>query len=759
MTTSARRPSAADGDAGQAAEQQERNRATGHQPEPASRKATHGSVRVLRNERPSVRARFIQPVVLKQAALFLLCLEDGDVLGESDEGLYFHDMRHLSAQTLRLSGQPPVSLLADASKGWYGLFELTNPDLHDADGKLIVRKETIGIRREKKLGNDYTEQLTLTNFGDERVAFDLSLAYAADFADMFVVRGTDQGKRGELSDPLWRGARLRFEYDGADNHRRTTVLHFNPQPDGHDLTQARFDLDLDPQQSWRLEVHAWVVDRPPGEAAHRPRAREGVSRVDQRRAQAGAIGSGTIATTSNELLNAILTRSFLDLHMLRMRQSGDEFFAAGVPWYVALFGRDSLVTALQVAAFQPQISAQTLRVLSRHQGTRVDDRRDEQPGKILHELRADEMANLSEIPQTPYYGSVDSTPLFLILLRHHAAWTGTLDLFHELRDPAMAALDWIDRYGDSDGDGFVDYKTRSPVGARNQGWKDSANGIVMDDGTLAEPPVALPEVQGEIYLALLGMADLLERDGDTERASRLRSRAAELRKAFNEQFWLPEESFYAMCRQADGDFSHSISSNPAHALWTGIVDDGHARAVVDRVMQPDMFCGWGVRTLSSDDPSYNPIDYQVGSVWPHDNAFIVEGMCRYGFHQQAERVIEGMVTAASRFRNYRLPEVFAGFDRAYADNPVQYPVACNPQAWASGAVPAMLTSVLGLQPDAFKHLLRIRKPHLPASLDWVELRRLRVGGGRVDLRYERSGSTTLVAVEKRQGTLDVVIEP
>jgi glycogen debranching enzyme len=743
--------------AGRAAPQQERKRRTGRH-QPAAREATRGSERVLRNERPSVRARFIQPIVLKQAALFLLCLQDGDVLDDSDEGLYFHDMRHLSAQTLRLAGAPPVSLLSDASKGWYGLFELTNPDLHEG-GSLSVRKETIGIRREKQLGNDYSERLTITNFGDEPATFTLSLAYAADFADMFAVRGTKPGERGALQPPTWRAGRLRFEYDGADKHTRTTVLHFNPQPDDHAATRADFKLDLDPQQSWQLEVRARVQDRPPGEPAHRPHAREGSRKKDQHHAELGGMGPGTKVTTSNELLNAVLTRSFLDLHMLRMRQADDEFFAAGVPWYVALFGRDSIVTGLQVTAFQPEISAQTLRVLARHQGTKVDDWRDEQPGKILHELRVDEMANLNEIPQTPYYGSVDSTPLFLALMRWHASWTGTLDVFHELHDNVLAALDWIDRYGDSDGDGFIDYETRSPVGGRNQGWKDSANGIVMEDGSLAQPPIALPEVQGDVYLALQSAADLFARDGDDQRADALRARATHLRDAFNQQFWLPEEGFYAFCRQGDGRFSHSIASNAAHALWTGIVDRHHAKAVVERVMQPDMFCGWGVRTLSSDDASYNPIDYQVGSVWPHDNAFIVEGMCRYGFHQQAERVIGGMLAAASQFRDYRLPEVFVGFDRSYASSPVQYPVACNPQAWAAGTVPSMLTSVLGLQPDAFAHRLRIRKPHLPAQLSWVELRDLRVGDAQVNLRYERSGATTLVAVTKRRGDLDVTIEP
>jgi glycogen debranching enzyme len=444
--------------------------------------------------------------------------------------------------------------------------------------------------------------------------------------------------------------------------------------------------------------------------------------------------------------------------MLSMRQKDQVFFAAGVPWYVALFGRDSLVTSIQMAAFEPDVAANTLRVLAVHQGTTVDDWRDEQPGKILHELRVDELANLDEIPQTPYYGSVDSTPLFLVLLGIYSSWTGSLDLFHELRENVCSALGWIDQFGDSDGDGFVDYQTRSRSGGRNQGWKDSGNGIVMENGELAEPPIALPEVQGDVYLAWSSMADLFERDGDRTTAQGLRQRAQQLFTAFNREFWLSHERYFAFCRQADGRYSRSIASNAAHALWTGIVDPKHARAVVSRVLKPDMFSGWGVRTLSATDPSYNPVDYQVGSVWPHDNAMIVAGMQRYGFGKEANQVFTALMQAATKFDHFRLPEVFAGYDRAFASKPVKYPVACNPQAWAAGSIPYMLASVLGLRPDAFNRRLHIQHPHLPDWLQWVTLRHLRIGDAEVDLRYERSGQGTLVAVTRKRGDLLVSVE-
>ena len=718
-----------------------------------------GSARVLHHGRASLRARFIQPVVAKQGGLFLLCTENGEIQADSDQGLYFHDMRYLSAETLRLDGSPPVSLLADASEGHRVLCELTNPDLEDeGSAEVRVRKEALAIHREKLLGDTYSETITVHNYVTEPAELTLQLSYQADFADMFVIRGVKPGKRGQLHEPSWHGSALTFRYVGADGRERTTSLHFSQPPDEHHDGQLDYRLTLGAQQQWQLKVTCELRDGQGGALETRPNAAEGARDRDREHARIGSLVGGAQVETSSVLFNDIVTRSFLDLHMLSMQQKNQAFFAAGVPWYVALFGRDSLVTSIEAAAFKPEVAANTLRVLAPHQGTKVDDWRDEQPGKILHEFRVDEMANLDEIPQTPYYGSVDSTPKFLIVLGIYAAWTGSLDLFHELQDNIRRALNWIDEFGDSDGDGFIDYKTRSSSGGRNQGWKDSGNGIVMEDGSLAEPPIAMPEVQGDVYLAWRSMADLVERAGDATEAERLRQKAERLYTAFNRDFWLPDAQFYALCRQADGRFSKSIASNAAHALWTGIVEPKQAHAVAQRVLQPDMFSGWGIRTLSAADRSYNPVDYQVGSVWPHDNAMIVAGMQRYGLVQEASQVLTAMMQAAAEFEHYRLPEVFAGYDRKVASRPVKYPVACSPQAWAAGSMPYMLASVLGLQPDAFARRLRIVQPHLPDWLDWVRLGRLRVGQAEVDVEYERAGDKTLAAVTAKHGDLVVSIE-
>jgi glycogen debranching enzyme len=459
------------------------------------------------------------------------------------------------------------------------------------------------------------------------------------------------------------------------------------------------------------------------------------------------------------LLTRLLTRSLRDLRVLRSSLHGQEYFAAGVPWFVALFGRDSLIAALQALAWNPDIAAQTLRLAASYQGQQVDDWRDEQPGKILHELRVGEMARLGEIPQTPYYGTIDATPLFLILLCQHAAWTGDLTLFNELRANVELALVWLDEYGDSDHDGYLDYASTSEKGLVNQGWKDSGDAIVNANGGLARPPIALVEVQGYVYRAKLELADLFERSGEPERAERLRHEAARLRERFNHDFWLADLDCFALALQADHKPCAVVSSNPGQALWGGIVDVQKARKTAERLLCDDMFSGWGVRTLSSEATAYNPIGYHLGTVWPHDNALIAAGLRRYGHDDAFQRIFSGIVEAALHFPDYRLPEVFAGFSRAEHSIPVRYPVACHPQAWAAGAIPSMLTAALGLQPDAFARRLRIVRPILPAYVSRLDLRRVRVGDARVDLRFQR-GAEDAVTVEMTglAGELDLSVE-
>ena len=454
------------------------------------------------------------------------------------------------------------------------------------------------------------------------------------------------------------------------------------------------------------------------------------------------------------LLNDVFKRSIRDLRVLRTSLDGQEYFSAGLPWYGALFGRDSVIASLQTLGFEPRVAEQTLRLLAKFQGTEVNEWRDEQPGKILHEYRVGELAHLNEIPQTPYYGSVDSTPLFLILVAQHAKWTGDLSLFRELKRPIQLAFDWMRKYGDESGNGYLEYKSQSKKGLGNQGWKDSGDAIVNEDGSLATPPIALVEVQGYVYLAKTTVAELYERSGDKEAATRLRKEADDLRTHFERDFWLKKKGIYALALQAGNKPAAVVSSNAGQLLWSGMVDAARAKKAMQHLIARDTFSGWGVRTLSSAESRYNPVGYHLGTVWPHDNSIIAAGFRRYGFDDAACQIFAGIVAASKHFEKRRLPEVFAGFSKSDFPTPVRYPVACHPQAWAAGSVPFMLGSLLGLVPNAFENRLQILRPVLPESVHTLELRRLRVGKASVDLRFNRKSNGELTAdVMKVRGNL------
>ena len=459
------------------------------------------------------------------------------------------------------------------------------------------------------------------------------------------------------------------------------------------------------------------------------------------------------------LLNRVMRRSLLDLHMLKTTIAGDEFYAAGVPWFSTLFGRDCIITSLQTMAYGLETAADTLRLLARYQGTEVSDWRDEEPGKILHELRVGELARMNKIPHTPYYGTIDATPLFVMLMSSYANWTGDITLFRELRPNIERALEWIDRYGDVAGDGYVSYLSNTKKGLINQGWKDSGDALVTANGRFAHPPIALVEVQGYVYMAKMSIADLYARIGEEGRAAQLRQEAGDLRIRFNRDFWLEDEGCFALALEADGHPCRVISSNPGQALWTGIADDDKAGRVVERMMKPDLFSGWGIRTLSYKERRYNPMGYHLGTVWPHDNSLIAAGFRRYGYDHEAGRLFIGLLEAAMEFEDYRLPELFTGFAREEFSTPVRYPVACHPQAWAAGSVPFLVESSLGLVAEGFDNRLRIVRPHLPEFLKELEIHHLRVGQGAVDLRFSRKDDGTLdVHILKVNGTLTVEVE-
>ena len=746
--------------------------------DPAQQKETA----VLKHGRSTCASDISEAITTKHNQIFLLTTKTGEISGaNSGLGLYYHDTRFLDHYTLWMNGQQLTSLLANAERGDTGVYELTNPDLPLANN-VTLPKERLSVEREQKIGDvTVTDTLTIRNLAQHDIELELTMELGSEFTNMFVVRGAQPGQRGTLHDPQAHRGAVVLKYDGADGHRRTTTAHFHPAPsDLHDGT-VTWQLKLDGRKSQRLTTTLTLADTPTGDAATQETDQQTATEAsnerggrqqthDQRHGAQrtlGGAGQRQLADaftnlpkieTANPLFNRALARSFADLRMLVTGIDDTDYIAAGVPWYVALFGRDSIIASYETLAFQPPVARATLRLLARYQGTEHNDFQDEEPGKILHELRVGEKANLHEVPQIPYYGSVDSTPWFLMLLGEYVRCTGDIGLFKELHDNVHRALGWIDENLRGRIEGFLSYGSRSEKGLINQGWKDSGNSIVNTDGSLVAPPIALVEVQGYVYAAWRAVAALYRQTGDKRRATTLDERADDLQKRFHAAYWMADAKFFALALERDRKAARAIASNPGQALFSRIVDAEKAPLVADRLLADDMFSGWGVRSLSADETAYNPLDYQVGSIWPHDNALIALGLRRYGLTEQMERIFTGIFQAATHFPMYRLPEVFDGFGSHRFDRPVHYPVACSPQAWAAGSLPLLLTTALGLEPDAINHQLRIHCPRLPQWLADVTARGLRIGDATVDLRYQRSGDTTLVAVLKREGDLGVTVE-
>ncbi len=601
---------------------------------------------------------------------------------------------------------------------------------------------------------------TISNYDVQARELPLSFRFQSDFEDIFEIRGLHSRKIGKKNDPQWQAGVLVLRYCGADDVIRRLEIHFEPTPDSNFRAGAEYRLQLQAGERRQLKIAFRVLEssKPCRALAPLESSPDQLANGLEQQSQEWIANYAEVRTDS-PALNRVIKRSLLDLRILMSSFDGHRFFSAGLPWYGALFGRDSILSALQTLAFEQQIAEDTIRLLAKHQGKKTDDWRDEQPGKILHELRRGELANLNEIPQTPYYGSVDSTPLFLILLGELANWTGDLSLFREMREPVEKALAWIDRDAADGCGGYLCYASKSSKGLDNHGWKDSWNAIINSDGSLATPPISLVEVQGYVYRAKRLIANLFEHSGDSERATRLRHQAEELKRHFNRDFWLADRNYYALALQKDGRPAAVISSNPGQALWSRIVDTNRAQAVVQRLTSEDMFSGWGVRTLSQKERRYNPLGYHLGTVWPHDNSLIAAGFRRYGFDAEAVRILQGIVHASQYFDHARLPEVFAGFSRARCSVPVRYPVACHPQAWAAGSVPFMISSLLGLTADAFHGRLRVIRPVLPAHVQHLELRRVKIGDSLLDLHFQRrSNGSVQTEVLRNTGSIKVQLE-
>ncbi|HEU4700080.1 MAG TPA: glycogen debranching N-terminal domain-containing protein [Gemmatimonadales bacterium] len=695
---------------------------------------------ILTHGTPSTVRTIADALVMKDGDLFLVTAPTGALPGAENTGcgLYYHDCRYLRAYEIHLQGQPPTILGATARAGCTGLFELTNPDL-TIDGRPL-QKETLGLTWTRDLDGDdlvLHDRLVVRNYGHAPVRLTLGFQFDACFEDVFVIRGLLDAHTGHPRAPEWDDGLLRFLYEGGDRTWRslTVALPTGVEQDGD--RGALLTLDLDARESRQMDLRLAIAETPDESRARPHVRREAPGRPDRPPRPVHDDWPAARIRTEGVLLEDLIHRSFRDLALLRSSLEGHGFVAAGIPWFGTLFGRDSLIAAYQVLAYAPAVAASTLRLLAHYQGTKVDDWRDEQPGKILHELRVGELARMGAIPHTPYYGSIDATPLFLLLLAHHAEWSGSLELFHELHGNVERALRWIDDYGDLDGDGFVEYASRTTKGLINQGWKDSGDAIIDARGRIAEPPIALVEVQAYVYAAKRCIAGLYRRAGEAARADALDRAADALRERFEQAFWVESLGCYALALDGKKRPLDVVTSNPGHALWCGIAAPERAQRTADRLFRDDMYSGWGVRTLAATACGYNPIAYHLGTVWPHDNSLIAVGLRRYGRDAEAHRVFSGLTEAALHFDQQRLPELFTGLPRAAFGEPIRYPVACHPQAWAAGSVPLLIATLLGLEAEGFEHRLRVVRPMLPEAVDWMELHGVRVGGAEADLRFER----------------------
>lgn len=715
---------------------------------------------------PAVNGRSMTPEIKvgppqltsNEGSVILVAGQDAQIIFPSDQGLYFHDTRLISAWLIFANGVPWKLLNSGAVTHYAARIFLTNDVVPTESGE--IPQHTVGLAIGRSIGGGLHEDLDLTNHGAKPVRFNLEIAIRCDFADIFEVKAKHIVRRGRIVTQWFEAdQRLITTYTNQDFVRDITVsAKQSDSPCVYANGRLSFEIDLAPGMSW----HACLLYRlgnagksfdAPLECIEHCKASTVGHRIQQWKNALLKIETG------NEEVYRLYQQAVEDMAALRLPIEGTDHMryvpAAGVPWFVALFGRDSLIACLQNALVYPEFAEATLEVLGTYQAKDRDDYRDAEPGRIMHELRRGELAHFKHVPHTPYYGTADATILYLIVL--HAAWmtTGDAGILDRHLATAERCLDWIDHYGDRDGDGFQEYATRSRAGYENQGWKDSGEAVVNPDGTLVKGPKALCELQGYVYDAWLRMADIYAHRGNTDRAEQLRTKAATLLHHFNEAFWDEEAGFYAFALDGDKKKVMTVASNPGHCLWSGIVPPERAARVVSRLMQPDMRSGWGVRTLSADHPSYNPYSYQNGAVWPHDNGFIALGFRRYGFAREALLLIREVSGAGSYFDRHQMPELYSGLKRNEVNFPVQYLGANVPQAWAAGSAFSFLQAIIGFQPDAPSEKLYL-DPELPEWLPDLTLKDLRVGKQTYDLKFWRDGEKSKFEVLK--GSVNSVVQ-
>jgi glycogen debranching enzyme len=735
--------------------------------------------------------RPITTLTLKDDDLFLITDTLGNIAGydcrsegiTGSMGLFCRDTRFLSRLELQINGRSPILLSSTAQKGFVLSVLCTNPQIDDG-----IKAETIGIQREIAINGGLFEELQITNYSLNRVSFTISLSFDSDFMDLFEVRGFPREKKGKLlrllpkdnqhsekipADELLADLEamgfssfytfpptaktITLAYAGVDGALMESRIYFGYlQPDNLQGYTAIWDLEFDARETKTLGYRLNPLINGRSASAVSPPVTLMQAKAAELLEEQNWSHQITQIRTDSKTLNRLIQQAEHDIYLLRQTFAGRKVLSAGVPWFSTLFGRDSIIAASQTLILDPTIARETLSVLAYHQGKVDNDWREEEPGKILHEIRLGEMARCHEIPHTPYYGTVDATPLWLMLYAEYYAWTNDLETLNHLWDHAIAAMGWIDRHTKETG--YLSYNRHSRRGLVNQGWKDSGDCIVNSKGQIVAAPIALSEVQGYVYAAKVRMAELARLRKLHNLADTWEEQARELKVRFNRDFWMPEHEFCALALDGDGNQVDSITSNPGHCLNLGILDPEKASSIAERLQASDMFNGWGIRTLSSLSPAYNPMGYHVGSVWPHDNALIAMGLRSLGLVDQVLELSQGLIDMTLVQPYQRPPELFCGYERTNDNSPVQYPVACTPQAWASGAIFQLLRVILNLVPDAPSNHLRIIDPSLLGSINQLSISNLKIGQTVMDLEFERSATTTACRVLKKRGNLRVVIE-
>jgi glycogen debranching enzyme len=704
--------------------------------------------------------------VLKHGDTFAVFDRYGDIrpVGLGEEGLFHDGTRFLNRLTLRLNGRHPL-LLSSTIREDNALLtvDLTNADI-SANDRLVLPRDTLHLMRSTMLyeGTLYT-CLRLRSFSVQPVDVQLELTFDADFVDVFEIRGSKRQSRGKLLPPKRFKDGIELSYRGLDGVVRVARLQFSPEPSELSESRARLPVSIPPygQQEYSLTVQCRTIPPDGSQGQHEEIGTDCVAfrrvlKTHAKELEAMQFLEARL-TGSSGRFNKWLQRSAADLRMMMTRTERGYFPYAGVPWFSTPFGRDAAIVALEWLWVNPDAAAGVLRFLAANQAKEGDPERDAEPGKIFHEMRGGEMAALGEVPFARYYGTVDATPLFVVLAGAYYKRTADRTLIGSIWPNIEAALNWIERYGDIDGDGFVEYARRSTNGLTMQGWKDSPNSVFHADGTLAEAPIALCEVQGYVYEAWQAAGELAVAVGKQELHGPFEKRAAVLRKKFEQAFWLDDLSTYAMALDAHKKPCRIRTSNAGHCLFSGIANREHAVRVTQTLTEDDSFSGWGIRTVAKGESRYNPMSYHNGSVWPHDNAMIAYGMARYGLNGSALQVLNAMFDVSQTVDLHRIPELFCGFERRGGEGPTLYPVACSPQAWSAGSVFMLLQACLGMSIDATKRTIHFRNPMLPRALEHLTLSGLQVRDASTDMLFQRNGEDVGITILRRTGQVEVVV--